>query len=1031
MLPTEPQVLPLGPQSAATSLPRWIACQRNRHTTVVAALFIAIFAFLLASFPARNPDVWGHLAEGRALFRGQSPIVTASWAHEATRTPGWLFDLSAYGIYSTVGGGGLVLIKAMLVAGLGLIMLRSSWTRESWLIPLFCVGLALLAIGSRLLLQPATVSYFFLGLTWWLVRRRDSEEDRVPACPPMSLLVLFVLWANTDRWFLAGLGVVGLVWLGRALDRPAQGRFQVLLRRGAALAMLAAACLINPAHISSFSLPPELLAGGARAVRSPFQSSYLETVSASPAGLAYYPLLGLGLVSFALARWRWDRFLPWAALAALSAVQVRTVPLFAVVAGPVLAWNLEDFFSRRVGPAPATAARSRLGRVALRGLGGLLGLAFLACAWTGWLQAPPFEPRRWAIETPPALQRGAEAVCRWQADGRLGSNPHGLHLSPDSVATFAWFCPTHRSVQDSVLAAGVVGDPEVPDDWIARMRSAGINHVVVYDTDRHRLVAALGRLLADPAQWPLLHLEGGLTIFGWRDPARTGPDDLFHAVEQDPDRLALWPSSEQMAPLIRPAQDPEARRWWEAFWKYAPPPPIDRDAAALYLLQAEVLRQTAAYRHLIAWEATQAAGLVSSAGGWAGPRGLFDAQVRFVFLQTVTGPGASTHPLGSLALAYQQVFTRARDDTPAAIIYLAIRAARRALMANPRDAQAHATLGEAYLRLLQNTRERTWARPFSELGQLRRAQAAAALTNAVALDPNLAQAHLNLGALYGEMGFLDLALKHQREYLAAVRNAGRGTGIRAEEYRDSVAEVERQVVRLAELVERLELEFAREAAGLRVLDRAALARDLGLAGKARDILLESDISAFGAIGMALELELLVRTGRAKEVRDWTATEHQEALGPMYHWLRVQALAATGDYALAEIECNALASDGPSGSRPGQVIAVLAGQSVCDGNRTIGSVCGGAWDAFRQSDFRGRLRQLLAVIRRQADAITLRGLLQLEVGETEAAAADFRRALAIWGGEAAAAQGRGIDFNGRVVAQATLAWIESVPAPRDP
>jgi tetratricopeptide (TPR) repeat protein len=551
------------------------------------------------------------------------------------------------------------------------------------------------------------------------------------------------------------------------------------------------------------------------------------------------------------------------------------------------------------------------------------------------------------------------------------------------------------------------------------MRAAGIDHVVVYDTDRQRLIAALEWLLADPGQWPLLYLDGGLTVFGWRDPTRAGPGDLFRTAERDPDRLALRPRSDEMAPLIRPTQDLEPRRWWEAFWKRAPPPPIDRDAAALYLLQAEVLRRSAAHRHLSAWGATQAAGLIGSAGGWANPGGLFDAQVRFEFFQP------------PLAVAYQPVFTQARDDTPAAIIYLAIRAARRALAANPRDAQAHATLGEAYLRLLHNTRERAWSRPFSELAQLRRAQAAAALTQAVALDPGLTQAHLNLAALYGEMGFLDLALKHQRHYLAGVRKVRPGAGVRAEEHRDAVAEVERQVDGLVEVVDRLEREFGREAPGLRVLDRAILARDLGLTGRARDILLESDIAAFGAIGMALELELLVRTGRAKEVRDWTAPEHQEALGPMYHWLRIQALAATGDYALAQVECNELATEGPSGSRHRQVMAALVGQSVCEGNRTIGSMGGGALDAFRQADFRIRLRQLLAAIRREADAITLRGLLQLEVGETDEAAADFRRALATWGGAAAAAQSRGIDFNGRVVAQAALAWIESVPARKEP
>src|SRR5260370_69250 len=80
----------------------------------------------------------------------------------------------------------------------------------------------------------------------------------------------------------------------------------------------------------------------------------------------------------------------------------------------------------------------------------------------------------------------------------------------------------------------------------------------------------------------------------------------------------------------------------------------------------------------------------------------------------------------------------------------------------------------------------------------------------------------------------------------------------------------------------------REGAGLRWRDGAVVGGDEGLAGKARGILVGSDISAFGAAGMALELELLVRTGRAEEVRDWTAPEQEEAIGPVYQWLRLQA-----------------------------------------------------------------------------------------------------------------------------------------------
>jgi hypothetical protein len=51
------------------------------------------------------------------------------------------------------------------------------------------------------------------------------------------------------------------------------------------------------------------------------------------------------------------------------------------------------------------------------------------------------------------------------------------------------------------------------------MQAADINRVIVYDSDRGRLFAALDRLLGDPEQWTLLYQEG-LAVFGWRDPLR-------------------------------------------------------------------------------------------------------------------------------------------------------------------------------------------------------------------------------------------------------------------------------------------------------------------------------------------------------------------------------------------------------------------------------------------------------------------------------------------------------------------------------
>jgi tetratricopeptide (TPR) repeat protein len=360
-----------------------------------------------------------------------------------------------------------------------------------------------------------------------------------------------------------------------------------------------------------------------------------------------------------------------------------------------------------------------------------------------------------------------------------------------------------------------------------------------------------------------------------------------------------------------------------------------------------------------------------------------------------------------------------------------VRAARRALAANPADAQAHLVLGESYLRLLHSTRERAWGQRLPELVQLRRAQASTALNKAVALKPDLAQAHLSLVRLYQEMGCLDLALKHLRAY-QELRD--RETGKQGEREKGRKGEREAElgplslpvsVAGLAEAVAEGEKAYAAEAGKLRVVDRAMLAFEKGLGGKARDLLLETNVANFGEQGMAMELELLLKTGRAKDVWEWTTPEQESALGASsYHWLRAQALAALGDYALAEEECEQLITQGrgEESSPPWEVMALLIGQTVLDEQPVGASVALLPFRAVDRMKSLNRVAGLAKDMRQVANANVCRGLLLLEEGAVEEAEVSFRLALALWKDEAAAASGAGLDFNARPIAQGCLRWL---------
>jgi len=389
------------------------------------------------------------------------------------------------------------------------------------------------------------------------------------------------------------------------------------------------------------------------------------------------------------------------------------------------------------------------------------------------------------------------------------------------------------------------------------------------------------------------------------------------------------------------------------------------------------------------------------------------------------GPGVRVPNLDRLALNFRRGFFQQRDDTPPALLYLTIRAARRALADNPDDARTLLGLGEAYRRLLRDTRERVWGMRLPQLTELRRAQASWALNQAAALRPDVPEVHLHLGNLYQEMDYLDLALHHLRTHQKLLLKAGPPPGIDAGQFRAQVDRHEQELSRLAAEVEDRESVYEAESAKLRLQDRAKKALEKGLAGKALEMLREFDLAAFGQEGLRLELELLLRTGRAREVRDWTNPEHEEQLGADYYWLRAQALAAVGDYALAGDELARLATLGRGTEHEGPrgVLAKVIGQAVLDQQPGAESVPRLAWQARRQADLGGRVGALATTMRLEADWTVLRGLLAVEQGEVAGAAAAFRTALAYWKDEPTTAAGGGVDFAGRPLAQNVLRWVE--------
>jgi hypothetical protein len=1039
----------------------WIARRMRMRTRldVVLAALVMLFACALAAVPIRNSDIWLHLALGRHLVTGTSSDGTDVFAHTANESegpgPGWLFDLVCYGVYTTFGSPGLGILKALIVALLGAAIMAAGWRGPVGWVPVTFTTLALLAIIPWMYLRPVLFSLLFLAMTLaYLERRTASATEGASGGSWISfwpLYVLLALWVNTDSWFLLGPFVVTCYWIGGLLPIGGMKRARVPF-----LAVIAGllVCLANPQLHHAFRLPDGLafpLDYPLLADDPIFRDRFLSPLdwidhqaNASPgvAGLAPALLVATGLLALVLNRAgrHGPRLLVCAILTLLSLYQARNIPFLAVALGALVPRALQEFSTACFADRPGTELRLRqavTGRFATV----VLGLALIAVAWLGRLEPGRPQPRGLGIETDPSLVRAAEQMAAWRRAGKIGAKSLGLNYAPDIANYFAWFCPEEKGFFDSRLEAneevlsdfdtvryGLTGmrpaspprtisqwprhllkligmelkmpiDPRRPlvADWRGVLRRRGVDHVILADRDPQRVQAVLRHVFSaiPPWEWQVLFQEGRVVVLGWRD-LRGTPAARWHGRDLEKD--GLHPTNAEKAPPAPTNLSLAASPWWQLLVPPVDKPSLDRDEAAVRMMMFEALRGRTEFVLFEEWQAI----LATTAVGQVAAGDLSGAALRFLWLPWGRGPGpASAAPVLPFSERLLAAYRFQRDEAPPGQLWAAIRACRRALAANPHDAEAYLLLGQLYCRLAWNTSERSWGGRLPAMGQLRRQQAIGALRHALRIDPELDQAHGLLVKLYQELNIVDRARQHLQEYQKFQRERGPHAGESQGQFAERIEQLGVEAAQFEREEFDREKSFAQRQAGLSRANQARLARTLGLLDKARDMLVGADSETKGD-ERQVALELLLWVGGAEEGRESLKPEDQDRLGDFeYHWLSARLDLVAGDYAGAEAHLSRLmvrsALVAELGARPVDLeigLSLVIGRSVLYG--LVQAVVPHSGLSFAALEPQMRVQQLAATMERTAEFSIVQGAVALERGDAERAERSFRQAMALLG-----------------------------------
>jgi tetratricopeptide (TPR) repeat protein len=1018
---------------------------------------VLLLTFFLASFTAGNSDVWMHLASGRLIAHGQYQFgadpfsYTAGDSGQLWVNHAWLAELIAYEASEMLGGpetalAGAVLVaaKALLIVILAGLMLLICRRGPSLWIPVGFVAMAVLAMSPRLFLQPRCFSFVFLGLTLYLLERPRPAGQTWPR-HYFLLPVLFALWVNLDSWFVLGPLTVALYLLGKMIQRAVSLRkvsdanhsAREIQQLAIILVVGLVACLVNPFHVRAFALPEELWAlTHAKPewfrddlqgyLYSPIKSGYVTNplLGLNPAGLAYYVLVVLGLVSFfaAASTWSWWRLLMWLVFALLSLTLARAIPFFAVVGGVIAALNWQDFAAQHLGVQPSLDPRRKNWSLLGRTLTLLAGLALLVLAWPGWLNARPDQARQvhrnhrvaWTIEVDPSLRAAALKLAELRADKALTDDDRGFNFSPDVANYCAWFSPQEKSFVDyrfplfqdnlgtfnklrEALRSSPDGVVRTDTDWVSLFQERRINHVIVFQPGD--TVLLMRRFWAFPKRWSMLYADGRSAIFGWIDPSDPRAAQRWQDHEVNMNELAFGPAVRREEPGAENDLESEAEKnqgvprplsWWTQYIAGPAPRPLAVDEAIMYLAWYEF---TSVQRERSAQSAAVQAMFARWIASWAGAgntvlQGLFnlglaraDQRQRGYFLDH--------------AVLFD-FFRRRQNPGPSPALLLAVRAARRAIAANSQDAAAYQELALAYQVMWRSQEEPSRYPP---LQQLRQIQVMTALQNALTLKPEDVNLHREFATMAAQMPvqlfldsrappgttFFDIEIEQMQEVVRLTRIAGPqqvaredGTGTREEkpeEFSKRIESFEQQVKQREKAVDlqRRRNDYEVTTANKPPLEKARRAVELGLVKQALDVLKEQVELPEDARQLAIRLYLA--TG---EVQPLLGLESGSIGNSRNNFL---LRAAVGDYANADRYLDEIVR----GKDQSFLRGVLAG--VREHTFQAGLHPVNLW----------ALVQTASSYKDLANDWVLWGLLALEEGATDKAVERFRKALdvAVW------------------------------------
>ncbi len=322
----------------------------NPRQIFVIVLFSAIIFITLR--PVTDPDFWWHLKTGQLISQTQQIPKQDPFSYTALGKPWttheWLSELVIFKIFQAGSFGALILVFSLIITTAYLLVyLRCPGSSRPYIAG-FALILGAAASAPLWGVRPQMITLLFFSLFLYLLERyRQSHQLRFLI--PLPLLML--AWVNLHGGYILGLGVMGITIAGEVIELIWQATHAKAALREAVQPVLTQvgmfigsvlAALINPNGVRILTYPFETLTDPAMHafIQEWFPPDFRE--------LMWLPLalLIVALIVSSL-RGHHTRSMPQVLLVLffgyMALRSMRNVPLFVIVAVPVLAGQIDSF----------------------------------------------------------------------------------------------------------------------------------------------------------------------------------------------------------------------------------------------------------------------------------------------------------------------------------------------------------------------------------------------------------------------------------------------------------------------------------------------------------------------------------------------------------------------------------------------------------------------------------------------------------------------------------------------------------------